>query len=140
MQVVLDYGRRRAALEIAEEALVPSRAAEPLSALPDVAAAVHDALEHPLDYPALRRALTPDDHVAVIVDERLPRLATLLVPLLEHVVAAGISPDAITLLCNTPSTGKPSKPMNMNCCVMPPKLCGRFPDSESSARPGKRPA
>src|SRR6185369_1327815 len=43
----------------------------------------------------------------IVVDERLPQLPALLVPLLEHIVSAGVPPDAITLLCNTPSTGQP---------------------------------
>ena len=50
--------------------------------LADPTAAVRAALDAPLHYPPLRRALTPDDHVAVLVDEDLPHLARLLVPLL----------------------------------------------------------
>jgi nickel-dependent lactate racemase len=66
----------------------------------DVRAATCSALEAPIDYPALWRALTPDDHVAIVVDERLPRLADLLTPLLEHVARAGVAPAAITLICH----------------------------------------
>jgi nickel-dependent lactate racemase len=47
----------------------------------------------------LRRALTPDDHVAIAVDEQLPDLPRFLTPLLEHLASARITPDAITLLC-----------------------------------------
>jgi nickel-dependent lactate racemase len=56
-------------------------------------------LETPLGFPALRRALTPDDHVAIIVDEKLPHLPQLLAPVLEHLTQARIAPEAITLLC-----------------------------------------
>src|SRR5262245_459980 len=38
------------------------------------AALVRDALEHPVGFEPLRRALTPDDHVAVVVDDKLPYL------------------------------------------------------------------
>ncbi len=108
MEMVLNYGRQHAHLEIAEDALVRVTGSPwSPSPLSDVAAAVHDALETPLEYPALRRALTPDDQVAIVVDERLPRLPALLVPLLEHIVSAGVPPSAITLLCSTPSTGQP---------------------------------
>jgi nickel-dependent lactate racemase len=65
----------------------------------DVAGAVRDALEHPLDYPALRRALTPDDHVAIVVDEQLADLPRLVTPLVEHIAAAHVTPDAMTFLC-----------------------------------------
>ncbi len=76
-------------------------------ALTDLPGAVRHALEHPFNFPALRRALTPDDHVAIAVDEHLPRLTEILVPLLEHIRDAGVAPEAITLLCVPPSTGQP---------------------------------
>src|SRR5688572_29804879 len=107
MRVTIEYGRRRAELEVAKEALVPSRMVTPLTALPDLADALRSALEHPLDFPPLRAALTPDDQIAVLVDERLPNLPALLVPLLEHLLSAGIRAEAITLLCSPPSTGQP---------------------------------
>jgi hypothetical protein len=43
-------------------------------------------------------ALSPDDHVAIVVDEGIPQLARLLVPLLEHIGQAHVKPDAITFL------------------------------------------
>jgi nickel-dependent lactate racemase len=107
MQVAIKYGQQQAILEVADENLSPTRAAKPLTSLPDPAAGIRSALEHPLDYPPLRRALTPDDPVAVLVDERLPQLPGLLVPILEHVLSVGITPESITLLCATPSTRQP---------------------------------
>ena len=68
---------------------------------------MRDALEHPLDYPALRLALTPDDHVAIAVDEGIPHLGQLLVVLLEHLQQACVQADAITLICAPPSTNQP---------------------------------
>lgn len=64
----------------------------------DPAAAVRTALDEPLRFPALRRALTPEDHVAIVLDERLPRSAELLPPVLDYVREAGIAPAAINLL------------------------------------------
>ena len=46
----------------------------------------------------LRRALTPDDRIVVVVDERLPHLAELITELIDHVGAAGIEPEAVTLV------------------------------------------
>ncbi len=43
----------------------------------------------------------------VAIDEHVPRLARLLVPILEHIGAAGVAADAVTLLCVPPSTGQP---------------------------------
>jgi nickel-dependent lactate racemase len=95
MRVALDYGRDRVEFDTGmAEAVVhqPPAAVAP-------AESMRAALEQPVDFPALRRALTPDDHVAVIVDEGLPHVAELLVPLLEHVLSAGVAPEAVSLLC-----------------------------------------
>jgi nickel-dependent lactate racemase len=104
MRIAVDYGRERAEFEVAADNLITSR--PPPAALADPAGAVRAALEHPVGFPALRRALTPDDHVAVVVDEHLPRLTELLVPLLEHVVGAGVAPEALTLVCPPSRSGQ----------------------------------
>src|SRR5262245_43482964 len=59
---------------------------------------IRTALEHPHGFEPLRRALTPDDHVAVVVDDKLPHLAELLTGLLEHLVSAHVKPEAVTLV------------------------------------------
>jgi nickel-dependent lactate racemase len=97
MRVAVDCGFERLEFEVAREGLIASR--PPPAALPGPSAAVRAALESPHGYPPLRRALTPGDRVTVVVDEQLPQLPRLLVPLLEHVVSAGIAPEALTLLC-----------------------------------------
>ena len=99
MHFGIDYGRDRLDLEVREGGLVGVRRQPPAPPLADPAAAVRAALEAPLGFPPLRRALTPGDRVVVVVDERLPCLAGLLTPLLEHLTQAGVAPEAITLLC-----------------------------------------
>src|SRR4029079_9521876 len=42
-----------------------------------------------------------------VVDEHLPRLAGLVTAVLEHVVAAGVDPAAITLLCQPTASKQP---------------------------------
>jgi nickel-dependent lactate racemase len=64
----------------------------------DVGAAVRDALDRPHKFPPLRRALTPDDQIAVVVDERLPQLGAVVSEVLAYVVETGIDPAAITLV------------------------------------------
>jgi nickel-dependent lactate racemase len=107
MQVQLAWGRQAAVFDIPETDLVATRRGASSSPISDVPAAVRHAVEAPLRFPALRRALTPDDHVAIAVDEDLPCLTQLLVPLLEHIRSAGVAPAAITLVCQAPSTGQP---------------------------------
>lgn len=59
---------------------------------------VRDALEKPYGFEALRRALTPDDRVAVVVDESLPNVAEGIAAILDHLASAGIAMEAVTLL------------------------------------------
>jgi nickel-dependent lactate racemase len=107
MRIDIPYGRSHLELQVEERNLVAVHRQPPESPVADVAAAVRSALEAPLGFPALRRALTPDDQVTVVVDEQLPRPAVFLVPILEHLRSAGVEPDAVTLLCTPPSTGQP---------------------------------
>jgi nickel-dependent lactate racemase len=107
MRAAVAWGQQTLELEIREGNLVPAMRAAIAPDLADPAGAMRDALEHPLDYPALRLALTPDDHVAIVVDETVPHLGRLLVPLLEHVQSAHVQPEAITLICSPPSSGQP---------------------------------
>jgi nickel-dependent lactate racemase len=99
MRIPIAYGRAQLDLEVAESDLLRSHRQAAARPLADPAAAIHEVLEAPRRFPALRRALTPDDHVAVVVDEQLPRLGELLPPILEHLLSAGVQAEAITLLC-----------------------------------------
>jgi nickel-dependent lactate racemase len=103
MHANIAWGRETLKLEVGEGNLVPSQRAPIAADLTDPVQALRDALERPLDYPPLRLALTPDDHVAVVVDEGIPQLGRLLVPLLEEIVKAHVKPGAITLVCAPPS-------------------------------------
>jgi nickel-dependent lactate racemase len=107
MKIGIHYGRDRLDLDVADERIVPVRRQAPAQPLPDPAAAVRASLEAPHGFPALRRALTQDDHVAVVVEEHLPHFAELLTAVLEHVTGAGVAPAAITLVCPAGSQGQP---------------------------------
>jgi nickel-dependent lactate racemase len=106
MRIEIPYGAHRLEVEIADNQLVEVHRQPTAPALTDLAAAVRNTLENPLGFPPLRRALTPDDHVTIVVDEYLPHLAELLAPVLEHVMRAGVTPDAVTLLCAPPATSQ----------------------------------
>jgi nickel-dependent lactate racemase len=99
MRISIPYGREELLVEVRAESLVPVQRQPRGEALVDPVAAVRSALEAPLGFPPLRRALTPDDHIVIVVDEHLPHLAGLLTAVLEHVASAGVSSEDITLLC-----------------------------------------
>jgi nickel-dependent lactate racemase len=98
MLVGIDYGRRHVDLKVEDSASVGFQQTPPSPPIVDLAAAVSSALESPIGFPALNRALTPDDNVVIVLDEQLPRLPEMLVPVLEHIVRARVRPDRITIL------------------------------------------
>lgn len=107
MRVDVDWGVDGLELEVPDAEWLPLSRSAPAAPVPDVEAAVRQALEEPIGFPPLRRALTPDDQVAILVDESVPRPARMLTPILEHLVKASVSPAAVTLLCMPPTTGQP---------------------------------
>ncbi|MBY0461381.1 MAG: nickel-dependent lactate racemase, partial [Gemmataceae bacterium] len=56
------------------------------------------ALETPYQFEPLRRALTPDDRVAVVFDPRLPHAGEMLAELLRHLGGAGVTPATVTVV------------------------------------------
>jgi nickel-dependent lactate racemase len=106
MRLGIDYGRQHLDFEVSESKLIGVHRQPIVPPIADRCAAVRAALETPLGFPALRRALTPDDHVTIVVDESLPHLAELLTPLLEHITGAAVHPEAITLLCAPPASSQ----------------------------------
>jgi nickel-dependent lactate racemase len=99
MQISFNYGREQLTVDVAAERLVALQRPAPPTPMADPGAAVRDALDAPLRFPPLRRALTPDDHVTVVVDERLPALTEMVTAVLDHIASAGVAPEAVTLLC-----------------------------------------
>jgi len=106
MRVVLPYGLKQLELEVPQSCLIDGRGEPPASALASAGAAIQEALERPAGFPPLRKALTPDDHVTVVVDESLPHLVELLIGLLEHIVRADVAPSAVSLVCSLSSAGQ----------------------------------
>src|SRR6267143_4622873 len=99
MRVRIDYGLEHLEIDVPDERLVQVRRQALPSRLADPVGAIRDALERPLGFPALRQALTPDDHVAVVVDEHLLQFPEFITPVLEHIVSARVGPESISIVC-----------------------------------------
>jgi nickel-dependent lactate racemase len=98
MLAEIQYGSQRLELTAPQGVLFSLHRKPAAPPIQDPAHAIEFALEQPHGFPALRRALTPDDHVAIVVDDELPDVQDLLVPLLRHIVSANVRPGAITLV------------------------------------------
>ena len=96
MQVALgDFG---VSVEVRDEIVVAGDRSPIAPNLTDLASALRGAMDEPHQFPPLKRALTPDDRVAVVVDERLPQLGLMVREVLSYLTAAGINPAAITVV------------------------------------------
>ena len=98
-RIEVPVGRETWTLDVRPEALLEPRRAE----VEPPAAGPRELVRAALDAPRglgspLHRALTPDDHVAVVIDDRLPHLGELLAGVIEHVGRTGVAPAAVTLI------------------------------------------
>src|ERR1700676_3982483 len=98
MRVDIPHELEHVDLKVPDKKLVRVERQPVSPGLRDPADAVRQALDSPWHYPPLRRALTPDDRVVIVVDDRLPHVESLVTPILEHVINAHVAPSAITLL------------------------------------------
>ncbi|MFM7151578.1 MAG: lactate racemase domain-containing protein [Gemmataceae bacterium] len=70
------------------------------ASLPNPAEALRAAIHHPYSYPPIHSALTPDDRVSIVLDGPFPEMGRLLVLILEEILRAGVSPEAISLIAS----------------------------------------
>ncbi|MCE9564759.1 MAG: lactate racemase domain-containing protein [Planctomycetes bacterium] len=70
----------------------------PFAAPPPLAELVQKALDKPFGFEPLRRALTPDDRVTIVLDSQLPKVAEILEVVLGYLRTALIPPELVTVL------------------------------------------
>ncbi|MGL6074445.1 MAG: lactate racemase domain-containing protein [Fimbriiglobus sp.] len=97
-KIHMPVGQTAWPLMIDPEKVVPIRFEESLkSSSPRDLATLAVTKPFGFDSP-LSRALTPEDHVAVVLDEGIPHLVEVLVPVLEQLLAAGVPMGQVTLV------------------------------------------
>jgi len=106
MTQLLPYGRSaKLALEIPPAALLADGTSGAGPIVDDPAAAMAAALQAPLGYPALARAVVPGDRVVISVDPGLPQMARLVPGVVQTLVDAGVAPADISVLSVRPASG-----------------------------------
>ena len=98
MKVSIGYGLEHADYEVPTESVIAGRRQPSAPPIADLGRAIRDALETPIGFPALRKALTPDDHVVIVADEHLPHQEEMLSAIVKYLIEARIQPAAIAIL------------------------------------------
>lgn len=111
-RIPIIYGQDHLELEVADEKLVQLRRAPIAPDLSDLHTAVRSALANPLGFPPLQTALTPDDHIVIVVDEGVARLPELVTPVVELLTSAGVQRTNVTVLC--PARDAPREDLGLN--------------------------
>lgn len=97
-EIELLVGETRWALRLPADRRVELRRAAIVPPAGTAAELAREALEHPLGFEAMRRALTPDDHVVVVLDPTVPEVGAILAEVLLHLRSGGIALEAVTVL------------------------------------------
>src|SRR5687768_2836540 len=92
-------------VEIADSRLV-GRFQGPIAKNPvESESLVRSALDSPVNAPSLRQAVVPGDRATVGVDSSLPSLERLLKPIVEELLAGGLTIADLSLLLTPGATG-----------------------------------
>lgn len=101
----LQIGSQKLELKLPDGKLVQGRRESMPSRLGDIRLATAASLEAPTEFPALRLALTPDDHLAILIHEQMNGLVEVLETVLRHVHSAGLQMSQITVLVQALQSG-----------------------------------
>jgi len=66
---------------------------------PNIPELIRKALSQPVGYPELKRAVTPDDRLAIVLVDQFNGFLEILVAVLEHIAGAGVAMENVTLVC-----------------------------------------
>lgn len=103
MRVSVDYQDKQIEFDVSTEALVGSWKGPSGLGPEQVGAALQDALEHPLDFPALRQMLVPGDRVAIALEGSLTGVGPILLALKTVFDEAGVSAQDVTVVATPES-------------------------------------
>lgn len=101
-----NVGPKRWPLSVPTEKLISEKHSQYTKPTLSAKDLVAQALEKPFGFESMRRAITPDDHVSIVVDDQLPCLAEMLTAIFEHLISAGVQPDAVTIVLSPPASNQ----------------------------------
>jgi nickel-dependent lactate racemase len=99
MRVTVAYDTDEVELEVADDALVGHwPGARNRRSEPDIDRLIEEAVERPVEYPPLRQAVVPGDHVVIALDPAIPEPGRTLEATLHVLERAGVERDSVTAL------------------------------------------
>jgi hypothetical protein len=127
MQVRVTFHDEGLALEVPADALVGEWQAPAGIPPAELHRVVTEALESPRDFPPLRSAVVPGDHVVIALGSELPGASTLVAAIASTLTSAGVEPDAITVVAVPGASDGES-------IEVPPRATLEHHDTEDRAR------
>jgi nickel-dependent lactate racemase len=97
----LRVGQSAWSLMVPEDRRVELRRAAVAPPAGSAAELARESLEHPFGFEAMRRALTPEDHVTIVLASAIPEVAAILGEVLAHLQSGGVRPEDVTVLTLT---------------------------------------
>ena len=99
MVTSLRFGRDGTlALDLPDGALVGDNIGSHVEPLKDTVAAVCAALDNPVEFPAFRKMVLPDDVVAIVLEPGLPCSAKLVAGAITSIMGTGVPPELIRIV------------------------------------------
>jgi lactate racemase len=109
MHVGVAFQDDRLDLEVPEDRLVGVWEGPRGVASSDLATMLAEALEHPHDFPPLRQAVVPGDHVAIALGVDVPEAPTTIAAVCRVLESAGVVPADMIVLAEPGSTVDPAR-------------------------------
>jgi nickel-dependent lactate racemase len=95
---IIQVGTERIELRLAPGNLVTGKRDAIPTIVQDVQSLAAERLETPSEFPALRLALTPDDHLCIVTHEETNGIAAVMSSLFAHLQRAGVKLEQVTVL------------------------------------------
>ena len=98
MSVTVRFARESIELTLTDAQLVAVDGEVSVPPIADVSRAVEAAIATPIEFPPLRQAVVPGDHVALVLDDGMPRPGDVLGPVVECLREAGAEAHDIQVI------------------------------------------
>ncbi len=103
MNIAIAYGRKGLQIEVPDKNLYKVVEPKHLPGVEDPSEAVKKAIDNPIGSRPLRKRVSPEDNVTIVVSDKTRPVPTYLIlpPVIDELLSAGVAEDRITILVAT---------------------------------------